>query len=136
MPKRSGCAKNNLRLLLDTYLLLWWLGSDPALSPAAKALIRDPENAIFVSAVSLWEIRLKESLGKLRLPPTFGKALAAEAFESLPLTAAHTKQIAALPWHHRDPFDRMLIAQATTERLQFLTANRTLAAYGSAVQVA
>jgi PIN domain nuclease of toxin-antitoxin system len=125
-----------LNLLLDTHLLLWWLGDDPALSPAATTLIRDAENTIFVSAVSHWEIRLKESVGKLRLPADFEKALAAQSFENLPLKAAHARQIVTLPWHHRDPFDRMLIAQAKAERLRFLTADRTLAAYGDAVQVA
>ena len=136
LPTLSECARNSLKFILDTHLLLWWLAGDDAISAGASALIGDPENTIFVSAVSLWEIWLKESLGKLRLPPDFETILAAQAFESLPLTAAQTRQVARLPWHHRDPFDRMLVAQAGTERLQLLTADRTLAAYGDVVQVA
>ena len=123
-----------MRILLDTQLVLWWLANKRSLSKAARALISDPENAVFVSAVSLWEIWLKESLGKLRLPADFEEALAAEAFESLPLRAAQTRQVALLPWHHRDPFDRMLVAQARAENLVLLTADRALAAYGDCVR--
>jgi PIN domain nuclease of toxin-antitoxin system len=124
-----------LRVLLDTHLLLWWLANSPALSPGARALISDPENTVFVSAVSLWEIWLKESLGKLRLPADFEQRLAAESFESLPLTAAQTRQVALLPWHHRNPFDRMLIAQARVENLVLLTADDLVTAYGDFVRL-
>jgi PIN domain nuclease of toxin-antitoxin system len=98
-------------------------------------LIADPDNTIFISAVSLWEIWLKESLGKLSLPAGFAVRLEAEPFENLPLTATHARQFGLLPWHHRDPFDRMLVAQARAENLQFLTADRLLAAYGAPVRV-
>jgi PIN domain nuclease of toxin-antitoxin system len=125
-----------LRLLLDTHVLPWWLGNDPALSATSGTLIQDPENVIFVSAVSLWEIGLKESLGKLRLPADFQEKLASQSFENLPLTAAQTRQVARLPWHHRDPFDRMLVAQAVTEKLVLLTADAVLAPYGDFVHVA
>ncbi len=125
-----------MRLLLDTHILLWWLAGDPALPAPARGLIQDPENTIFVSAVSLWEIWLKHSLGKLRLPEDFEEKLARESFENLPLTAAHTRGVALLPWHHRDPFDRMLIAQAQAERLNFLTADEIAAAYGDMVLLA
>jgi len=117
-------------------VLLWWLGNDPSLPQTASTLIRDPENLIFVSAVSLWEIWLKESLGKLRLPVTFEQKLAAQSFENLSLTAAQTRQVALLPWHHRDPFDRMLVAQAITDKLILLTADATVAAYGDFVYLA
>jgi PIN domain nuclease of toxin-antitoxin system len=122
-----------VKLLLDTHILLWWLTDDAALPPPARELIADPENAIFVSAVSLWEIWLKHSLGKLHLPADFDARLAAEGFESLPLAARHTREIATLPWHHRDPFDRMLVAQARCTGLQLLTADRSLVAYGDMV---
>jgi PIN domain nuclease of toxin-antitoxin system len=125
-----------LRLLLDTHILLWWLANAPSLSPTAAALIRDPENMIFISAVSLWEIWLKQSLGKLRLPGGFEEKLEAEAFENLPLTAAQTRQVATLPWLHRDPFDRMLVAQARTENLILLTADAVIGGYGDFVRVA
>jgi PIN domain nuclease of toxin-antitoxin system len=125
-----------LRLLLDTHLLLWWLENSPSLSNTARIFIGDPENLVFVSAVSLWEIWLKESLGKLRLPANFEEKLARESFENLPLTAAQVRQVALLPWHHRDPFDRMLVAQARAENLVFLTADDVVGAYGDFVRVA
>jgi PIN domain nuclease of toxin-antitoxin system len=125
-----------LRLLLDTLSVLWWVAKAPSLSPAATALIQYPENMIFISAVSLWEIWLKQSLGKLRLPVGFEEKLEAEAFEKLPLTAAQTRQVASLPWLHRDPFDRMLVAQARTENLILLTADAVIGGYGEFVRVA
>jgi len=125
-----------LKILLDTHILLWWLDANPLLPREAIALIRDPENTIFVSAVSLWEIWLKQSLGKLRVPADFVDRLATEAFENLPLTGAQTARIGQMEWIHRDPFDRMLVAQAQTENLVFLTADEALAAYGPAVRTA
>ena len=125
-----------MKLLLDTHILLWWLDANPLLPQGAIGLIRDPENTIFVSAVSLWEIWLKQSLGKLRLPANFLERLAAESFESLPLTAAQTRRVAEMEWVHRDPFDRMLVAQAQVENLVLLTADEVLAAYGASVQLA
>ena len=124
-----------MRILLDTHLLLWWLDASPALPDQAVEIIRAPESTVFVSAVSLWEIWLQQSLGKLRLPADFTERLAAESFESLPLLAAHTRQISLLPWCHRDAFDRMLVAQAQVEKLVLLTADERLAAYGSAVRL-
>jgi PIN domain nuclease of toxin-antitoxin system len=125
-----------LKILLDTHILLWWLDANPVLPEQAIALISDPENTVFVSAVSLWEIWLKQSLGKLRLPSNFPDRLAAESFEQLPLTAAQTVRIGTLDWVHRDPFDRMLVAQAQTEGLILLTADAALAGYGAAVYLA
>jgi PIN domain nuclease of toxin-antitoxin system len=123
-----------LRILIDTHLLLWWLADDPSLPDEAKTVIADPENTVFVSAVALWEIWLKESLGKLRLPADFEQKLEQESFESLPVTAAHARAVAVLPWHHRDPFDRMLVAQSHVERLTLLTADDGVAAYGDFVR--
>lgn len=125
-----------MRILLDTHLLLWWLEAHPSLSAQAREIIRNPENTVFVSAVSLWEIWLKQSLGKLRLPVDFTERLAAESFESLPLMVSQTRQVSLLPWHHRDPFDRMLVAQAQVEKLVLLTADEALAAYGTVVHLA
>jgi PIN domain nuclease of toxin-antitoxin system len=125
-----------LRVLLDTHLLLWWLGGSEQLPGCAREIISDPANAIFVSAVSLWEIWLKQSLGKLRLPEDFEEVLAAESFESLPLSAAHAREVARLPWLHRDPFDRMLVAQARVSGLRLLTADDTVAAYSEPVLLA
>jgi PIN domain nuclease of toxin-antitoxin system len=123
-----------VKILLDTRLVLWWCADHPSLSEQARSLISDPGNTVFVSAVSHWEIWLKVSLGKLRLPADFDVILAAEAFENLPLTAAQTRHIAFLPWHHRDPFDRMLVAQAQRENLVLLTTDDILSRYGDFVQ--
>lgn len=122
-----------MKLLLDTHLLLWWLSNSPLLPARARRSIADPGNTIFVSAVSLWEVWLKSSVGKLRVPSGFAQKLAAEPFEDLPLRAEHTPAVAMLEWHHRDPFDRMLIAQATSENLILLTADSALGAYGEMV---
>ena len=122
-----------MKLLLDTHLLLWWLGGSRSLPKSARAVIADPATTVFVSAVSLWEIWLKQSLGKLRLPADFKERLAEEPFESLPLTAAHAREVARLPWHHRDPFDRMLIAQATVAGLRLATADGEIQRYGDVV---
>jgi PIN domain nuclease of toxin-antitoxin system len=122
-----------MRLLIDTRLLLWWLAASPVLPIRARDLISDPENAVFVSAVSLWEIRLKQSLDKLRMPRDFRERLESEPFEALPLTGAHTEGIVDLQGHHRDPFDRMLIAQAKAEGMFLLTSDAVVARYGDFV---
>jgi PIN domain nuclease of toxin-antitoxin system len=124
-----------LRILLDTHVVLWWLMDSPSLPADARTLISNPEHDVFVSAVSLWEIWLKESLGKLILPANFEEQLAAEPFQSLPLTGTHARQVALLPWRHRDPFDRMLVAQAQAEELLLLTADAMLAPYGAFIRV-
>lgn len=125
-----------MKFLLDTHLLLWWLSNSPLLAGPARQLIADPRNTIFVSAVSVWEVWLKSSIGKLRVPSAFAQKLASQSFMELPLRAEHTPAVAMLEWHHRDPFDRMLIAQAKSENLILLTADKALAAYGGLVRVA
>ncbi len=122
-----------MQFLLDTHILLWWLLKDPSLPGRAQQLVADPANTIFVSAVSIWELRLKQSLGKLKLPSDFEQRLEQEFFESLAVTSKHGHRVGTLPWHHRDPFDRMLVAQAQIEKMVLLTADETLAAYGSSV---
>jgi PIN domain nuclease of toxin-antitoxin system len=124
-----------VKFLLDTHLLLWWLSNSPLLPAQARQLIGDPNNTIFVSAVSHWEVWLKSSIGKLQVPSDFARRLAEEPFGDLPLRAEHTPSVATLEWHHRDPFDRMLIAQARSENLVLLTADRALGAYGRSVRV-
>ena len=123
-----------MRLLLDTHLILWWMNDDPALSRIGSALISDPNNTVFISAVSTWEIWIKKSLGKLELPDQFDEALAREEFEHLPLTIEQTRGVAQLPWHHRDPFDRMLVSQAMAADLTLLTADEQLLPYGNFVK--
>lgn len=124
-----------MRFLLDTHLLLWWMGQSAQLSEEALDLIGDPENHILYSTVSLWEIRLKQSLGKLKVPASLTEALEAQAFDVLPLRAQHTEGLVGLPWHHRDPFGRMLVAQAQAESIRLLTVDEPLSAYGKCVLV-
>jgi len=124
-----------MNFLPGTHLLLWWLYGSPLLSREARQPIGDPNNTIFVSAVSLWEVWLKSSIGKLRVPSGFDRKLAAESFEALPLKAEHTRFVATLEWHHKDPFDRMPIAQAMGEKLTLLPADKALGAYGRVVRV-
>ena len=119
-----------MNLLLDTHALLWWLDDDPALSKAARTAIADGENLVFVSAATVWEIRIKEALGKLEVPSEFREVLAAQPFLSLDVTAEHAHAVAGLPDHHRDPFDRMLIAQAGVERLTVVTHDSRFRGYG------
>jgi PIN domain nuclease of toxin-antitoxin system len=118
-----------VRVLLDTHFLLWWLADDPALGDRARDLISTPENLIFFSAASVWEIRIKEAIGKLDLPEDFADVLAAQAFEPLAVTVAHANALRELRLVHRDPFDRMLVAQARLERLTILTRDSVIGQY-------
>lgn len=118
-----------MRALIDTHVLLWWLGDDKRLSPRHRALIADPDNEIFVSAVTAAEISIKSSLGKLTAPEGLVQTIADEGFSALPLTADHAAALRALPWHHRDPFDRMLVAQASVEQLPLLSSDERIAEY-------
>lgn len=118
-----------MNLLLDTHVLLWWLDDNPALGAAARTAICDPENAVFVSAIVVWEIRIKQALGKLEIPEDFRSALEAQPFSPLPVTAEHAHGVATLPDVHRDPFDRMLVSQAVCEGLTLVTHDQRLAAY-------
>ena len=104
------------------------------MSRKARTQIERVDRLVY-SAVSLWEIWLKQSLGKLQLPADFEEKLAEESFEALPLTARQSRLVATLPWLHRDPFDRMLIAQAQAENLTFLTSNQIVATYGDYVRL-
>jgi len=103
------------------------------LSLPAKQLISDPGNVIFISAASLWEIRIKQGLGKLDLPVNFEASLNRLGFEELTVSVAHTSELAKLPALHQDPFDRMLLAQARLEKLLLLSADQSLLAYGAPV---
>jgi PIN domain nuclease of toxin-antitoxin system len=122
-----------MNLLLDTHALLWWLGDDPTLSGKARDAIADGRNVVFVSAASIWEIRIKQAIGKLKLPRSFREVLEAQAFMNLPVTAEHAHGVLALPPHHRDPFDRMLVAQAKAERLTVVTRDERIKRYGVSV---
>lgn len=125
-----------MNLLLDTHAVLWWLDDDPTLSDAARAEISDPENTVYLSAVAVWEMRIKQGIGKLDLPDDFDEVLDGQAFSKLPVTVDHAHTIAGLPAIHRDPFDRMLVAQAVVEGMTIVTWDRRIAEYGVDVLLA
>jgi PIN domain nuclease of toxin-antitoxin system len=122
-----------LRLLLDTHALLWWLAGDENLSASARAAVGEDANAIFVSAASAWEITTKHRLGKLpganAIASDLASAIESQAFIGLPITIRHGEAAGALPGPHRDPFDRMLIAQSTLEDLVLVSNERAFDAY-------
>jgi PIN domain nuclease of toxin-antitoxin system len=118
------------RLLVDTHALLWWLADDAALSPAARDAIADPTNEPLVSTASVWEIAIKRFLGKLTAPDDLPDRISDGGFEWLAVSAVHAWQVGGLPAHHRDPFDRLLIAQALVERLPIVTTDQRFGAYG------
>jgi len=118
-----------LRLLLDTNVLIWILTTPERLSEAATVAIRDRGNDIFVSMASPWEISIKKALGNLSLPDDLESQLADENFELLQISMLHTRAVETLPHHHRDPFDRMLIAQAQVEQLTLVTSDRMMRRY-------
>ena len=123
-----------MRLLLDTHAVLWFFADDARLAEAASALIENPENSCAVSLVTPWEVAVKVSLGKLRTPYGPGaelhRLLERNGMELLPLEPGDFDAVAALPFHHRDPFDRLIIAQAQVENLPLLSADPAFDAYG------
>ena len=118
-----------MNLLLDTHILLWWLMDSRRLSARARAAMEQAET-ICVSAVSAWEIEAKRSRGLLRAPDNLESTLRGFDLRPLSLTITHAVAAARLPMHHRDPFDRMLIAQTSLESLTLVTADSQLAVYG------
>jgi len=125
-----------LRLLLDTHVCLWALSDPGELASDVVSALTDPENEVRVSAVSAWEIAIKQSLGKLDLPePAEGwlpAALAQTGMEWIPVTSADALRVRSLPWLHRDPFDRLLIAQAMTG-YELVTRDDRLKQYGVSI---
>ena len=118
-----------MNLLLDTHALLWWLDANPLLSEKAKSYIADGSNLVFVSAVIIWEIRIKQALGKLEIPSNFRQVLEKQPFEMLAFIAEHAHAVGDLPAIHRDPFDRMLIAQAKVEGFTIVTRDSIFQQY-------
>jgi PIN domain nuclease of toxin-antitoxin system len=123
-----------MRLLLDTHALLWWLAGDQSLSAAARTAIADETNDIFISAASAWEIATKHRIGKLSgfasIITDLDETLTGQGFAGLPINLKHGQVAGALPGPHRDPFDRMLIAQAMLENLVFVSNEAPFDAYG------
>lgn len=118
-----------MTLLLDTHVLLWWLADDPRLTPAMREAIADPSTAVVVSAASAWEAAIKAASGKLRVPDGLREELERQGFDELPVTVEDGLAAGALPRHHSDPFDRMLIAQAARRRFVLVTGDRRFADY-------
>jgi PIN domain nuclease of toxin-antitoxin system len=118
-----------VRFLVDTHAMLWALGEPSALSSAARKAISDPANLIVVSSASLWECAIKASIGKLDLPEDFFDSIPGAGYEVLPIRISHLNVYRTLPMHHRDPFDRMLVAQARAEALTLISRDPEIAKY-------
>jgi PIN domain nuclease of toxin-antitoxin system len=122
-----------MRILLDTHAFLWFITADPKLSPPANEAIRSLENEVLLSIASVWEIAIKVSIGKLPIPgelETFiPQQLDRNRMSILPIQLEHTYEIARMPLHHRDPFDRLLIAQAQVENIPLVSADPVFDAY-------
>lgn len=118
------------RILLDTHTLLWWLSGDPLLGKNALEIISNQENDIFVSAATTWEIAIKKTKGLLEAPDNFDAIIVDEGFKHLPISLYHGEQAGGLPLHHKDPFDRMLVAQAQAEGLILMTNDCEISKYG------
>ena len=118
-----------MNLLLDTHIFLWWLQDSKKLSISVKSKIADASNLIHLSSVSVWEMRIKQRLGKLDIPDNFRAIITSDDFIALPLTHAHAENVYSLENHHNDPFDRMLISQAQVEELTLVTADTKILRY-------
>jgi PIN domain nuclease of toxin-antitoxin system len=122
-----------MRLLLDSHAVLWAASFPDELNPRCRELLVDGANTVYVSSVSIWELRLKESIGKLRLTADFESVLASLRFLELPVNWAHALRSARLPPLHQDPFDRMLVAQSLVEDLVLVTRDRKIQRYDCAL---
>jgi PIN domain nuclease of toxin-antitoxin system len=117
------------RVLLDTNVFLWWLGGGSELGRGTRRIISDARNEVFVSAATTWEVSIKRQLGKLKVPRDVEQEVEREGFSKLPISLAHSQHAGFLPTVHRDPFDRMLVAQAQLEDLQLISADTIFAKY-------
>ena len=118
-----------MNLLLDTHTLIWALENNATLSEEARNAIINGKNMVFVSAVSAWEISIKEAIGKLKVPDNLQEEISLHRFTPLNINFEHAKRAGELPPLHKDPFDRMLIAQAEIEKLILVTRDRLIAQY-------
>lgn len=119
-----------MKLLLDTHTALWWLLDDERLGVDASRELTEDRNQILLSAAVVWEVSIKRSLGKLRAPPDFAAILLESGAQPLPITLDHAAAVESLPWHHRDPFDRLLLAQALSEGAAIVSRDEALLQYG------
>ena len=122
-----------MKLLLDTHALIWWHEDNAKLSRAAFEAIRDPDNAVFLSVVNAWEMQIKTQLGKLSVansvPDVIRSEIEGNGFRVLPVTLDYVYDLDARPFHHKDPFDRLLIAQARHEGLTLVSSDKPIRAY-------
>ena len=119
-----------MRLLLDSHTLLWWLWRSLRLGARADAAIRSPDNEALVSVATIWELAIKRASGKLAAPERLIALCEREGFSLIPIEPLHAERTVNLPMHHRDPFDRMLVAQAQAEGLVIVTADAQMRRYG------
>ena len=123
-----------MRLLLDTHAFLWFFTNDPQLSATARAIIADPSNEVLVSPASYWEVAIKVSIGKYPMTVPFEQfwtvGIDGNGFAILPVTIAHAAVLSSLPMHHKDPFDRMIVAQALSETIPVVSIDVALDPYG------
>jgi PIN domain nuclease of toxin-antitoxin system len=119
-----------LKLLLDTHAALWWLSEDERFGEATADQLTDETNQVLLSAVVVWEVAIKRSLGRLETPENFASTLLDAGVQPLPISLDHAAAAEQLPWHHRDPFDRMLVAQASIERAAVVSHDEALRPYG------
>lgn len=126
-----------MRLLLDTHAFLWWVDGAPGLGRRARAAVSNPDNEVFVSIASCWELAIKISLGKLRISQNLDRfvpeQLRLNGFSLFAIELRHVVGVAGLPFHHRDPFDRLLAAQALRDQLTIVSADRVFRKYGVTV---
>ena len=126
-----------MKVLLDTHTFLWWIANDSHLSERARTVIEDADHQLFLSAASGWEIAIKTRIGKLKLADDLqgfvSEQLRINAIQVLPIHMAHALHVATLPDHHRDPFDRMLVAQSQLEQLPIMTSDPQISKYSVTV---
>ena len=123
-----------MKLLVDTHIFIWWTQDSQKLSPAVRSAIADPGSALYLSTASIWEIIIKQQLGKLKFPEpleqSIPQTISHYGLSLLPIELSHLFRLQGLPLHHRDPFDRLLVAQAMAENLTLATSDTPLSAYG------
>ena len=119
-----------MKLLLDTHAALWWLTGDERFGDATADRLTDETNQVLLSSAVVWEVAIKRSLGKLQAPEAFAPTLLEAGAQPLPVSLDHAAAVELLPWHHRDPFDRMLVAQASIEGAALVSHDVALRPYG------
>jgi PIN domain nuclease of toxin-antitoxin system len=122
-----------VKLLLDTHAAIWWLSDDPRFGPEAARHLGDDSNQVLLSAAVVWEVAIKRSLGKLGAPDDLASALLGAGALPLSITLDHASAVERLPWHHRDPFDRLLVAQALIEDAALVSRDEPLSGYGISI---